>query len=156
MSFYQLYQKEYDRIIEAFKANPDKQQIDIVAGQLKDQKNKNENRRFKDNIHPALTMARIFATWSMTKVDLADKENIQIVYQPHPAQIVAIYLLIGLNDSNVNNSLIEVLTGQGKSIVLAGLCIYLALKGFRPYCACYSQYLSTRDQQEFKDLFIRL
>jgi hypothetical protein len=90
------------------------------------------------------------------KVDLSNKEDISVDFQPHPAQIVAIYLLIGFNDASLTNVLIEVLTGEGKSIVLAGLCCYLALKGFFPYCACYSEYLSSRDEKDFKELFERL
>jgi hypothetical protein len=39
---------------------------------------------------------------------------------------------------------------------LAGLSSYLALVGFRVRCACYSAYLSSRDQESFKELFERL
>jgi superfamily II DNA or RNA helicase len=105
---------------------------------LRDQKDKNDHKRLKDNTPVPLTIARIFATWSMMKVDLSSKDEISIDFQPHPAQIVAIYLLTGLSDTKLSNALVEVLTGEGKSIVLAGLCCYLALKGYYPYCACYS------------------
>lgn len=44
-------------------------------------------------------------------------------------------------------------TGQGKSVVLAGLSCYLALCGFEVNCACYSLYLSTRDREDFAELF---
>jgi len=40
-------------------------------------------------------------------------------------------------------------TGQGKSIILAGLSSYLALSGFKVRCACYSSYLSKRDAESF-------
>jgi hypothetical protein len=75
---------------------------------------------------------------------MSDPDNPQIDFQPHPAQIVSILLLIGFND-RISSKLIELKTGEGKSIVLAGLCCYLALSGFKAYCACYSEYLSTRD-----------
>ncbi len=83
---------------------------------------------------------------------MSDPGNLQIDFQPHPAQIVSILLLIGFND-RISSKLIELKTGEGRSIVLAGLCCYLALSGFKAYCACYSEYLSTRDLKMFKDLF---
>ena len=47
----------------------------------------------------------------------------------------------------------EVGTGEGKSIVLAIASAYLAIVGFNIRCACYSQYLSDRDQEKFQFLF---
>jgi hypothetical protein len=41
LSFYDQYEKEYNRIIDNFKLNPDEEQINIVAKQLRDQKAKN-------------------------------------------------------------------------------------------------------------------
>lgn len=41
--------------------------------------------------------------------------------------------------------MVEVKTGEGKSVVLAVLAAYLALVGFDVYEACYSLYLSQRD-----------
>jgi preprotein translocase subunit SecA len=50
---------------------------------------------------------------------------------------------------NIRNGMAEVKTGEGKSIVLAGLCCFLALKGYYTYCACYSSYLSQRDRKDY-------
>jgi hypothetical protein len=47
----------------------------------------------------------------------------------------------------------EVGTGEGKSIVLAILSTYLAVVGYNVRCSCYSQYLSERDENSFKELF---
>lgn len=69
---------------------------------------------------------------------MSDPIEPQINLEPHPAQIVSILLLIGINSDEVSSKLIELKTGEGKSIVLAGLCAYLALNGFKAYCACYS------------------
>lgn len=38
--------------------------------------------------------------------------------------------------------MVQISTGEGKSVVLAGLSVFLALVGFDVYEACYSQYLS--------------
>jgi hypothetical protein len=56
-------------------------------------------------------------------------------------------VLIGIsnNDGILANRLAQVSTGEGKSIILAGLSAYLALIGFNVRCACYSSYLSNRD-----------
>ena len=47
----------------------------------------------------------------------------------------------------------EIGTGEGKSIVLAIVSAYLAVVGFNVRCVCYSQYLSDRDEDDFKKLF---
>jgi preprotein translocase subunit SecA len=78
--------------------------------------------------------------------------------EPHPTQITTLILLLGIAQSNeaLSNRLAQVGTGEGKSIVLAGLSCYLALVGFKVRCACYSSYLSSRDQENFKSLFEKL
>jgi hypothetical protein len=56
----------------------------------------------------------------------------------------------------MQNRLAQIGTGEGKSIILAGLACFLALVGFKVKCACYSPYLSNRDQLSFNNLFSRL
>lgn len=51
--------------------------------------------------------------------------------------------------------MIEILTGEGKSIVLGVLSIVLAKLGYNVKCVCYSEYLSTRDRDSFEDLFVK-
>lgn len=53
----------------------------------------------------------------------------------------------------IKKTIIQVSTGEGKSVILGILSIYLALVGFKVYSACYSTYLSERDYNDFKDLF---
>jgi preprotein translocase subunit SecA len=63
------------------------------------------------------------------------------------AQVIAI-ILIFEEDHKSNGSkscLLEIQTGEGKSIVLAGLACFLALKGYKVYQLCYSKYLVKRD-----------
>ena len=55
-------------------------------------------------------------------------------------------------EGNLDPHMVEVLTGQGKSVVLALTSIVLAFFGFRVDCACYSEYLSARDRNEFKNV----
>jgi preprotein translocase subunit SecA len=52
--------------------------------------------------------------------------------------------------------MVQVSTGEGKSVILGILSTYLALVGFKVYEACYSQYLSGRDYDDFRSLFVCL
>lgn len=45
--------------------------------------------------------------------------------------------------------MVQVSTGEGKSVILGILSTYLALIGFNVYEACYSSYLSERDYKDF-------
>lgn len=54
-----------------------------------------------------------------------------------------------------SHGLIEVLTGEGKSIVLGALSIFMSLVGYTVDCACYNAVLSTRDWNSFVDVFKR-
>ena len=58
--------------------------------------------------------------------------------------------------SPFKNQLIEVLTGEGKSITLGITSALLALLGYRVDVVCYSKYLSERDYDSFSSLFYEL
>lgn len=51
------------------------------------------------------------------------------------------------------DNLVQIKTGEGKSITLAIVISVFALFDFEVSCACYSQYLSIRDFQQFNSLF---
>jgi len=57
------------------------------------------------------------------------------------------------NFVSLPNHLVEIFTGEGKSITLAVTAAVLALLGFDVACACYSEYLSKRDYDSFQPLF---
>ena len=81
-------------------------------------------------------------------------------YKPHPAQITAVLLLLGIvceqNPNQIQNSLAQIETGEGKSVVLGGLSAYLSVCGYKVFCVCYSSYLSQRDFGDFYELFKEL
>jgi hypothetical protein len=92
-------------------------------------------------------------------------QSSNLSWQPHPTQVVAILRLLSIdvvpymwsNDvNNLNNHLLQIGTGEGKSITLAVAASLLALLGFDVNIACYSDYLSRRDQNEFNSLFSAL
>lgn len=47
-----------------------------------------------------------------------------------------------LNKTTFDNQLIQILTGEGKSIILGFLAALFALIGYNVDVACYSKYLS--------------
>ena len=59
-----------------------------------------------------------------------------------------------LQASNLTEShLIQVKTGEGKSVLLGVLATLLAVMGCEVDCVCYSQYLSRRDKAAFSKVF---
>eukprot|EP01038_Epipyxis_sp_PR26KG_P012865 gene12865-17241_t len=129
------------------------------------------------------SMAYVFAYWTLTRYRGAgailppktnnssngneSKESATMndprdsLIQPHPAQICAIFRLfgidkresIGLNKVGLEKHLIQVFTGEGKSVILAITSTLLGMMGYAVDCACYSSYLSERDYGEFQDIF---
>lgn len=100
----------------------------------------------------------------------------QFHFIPHPAQVVAIFRMLGLGysssaatssadldldldlgvDLGLAKNLVQIGTGEGKSVTLAITASTLALFGMHTYCVCYSSYLSQRDYSAFEALFQRL
>ncbi|CAG9315944.1 unnamed protein product [Blepharisma stoltei] len=87
-----------------------------------------------------------------------DEEGETTFFKPHAIQILSIFRMIGIGYENVEpkNNLVQILTGEGKSITLAFLCSMLALLGFSVNCACYSEHLSNRDFEDFQPLYAAL
>eukprot|EP01041_Mallomonas_annulata_P003358 gene3358-6649_t len=121
-------------------------------------------------------LAGVFAVWTiLTSKDMYKETNDRCcLIKPHTIQLIAIFCLMGLDTkdgvwstfSNSLNSfaggkiqptldghLIQVGTGEGKSILLGGLSCLLAIFGYEVSCASYSKYLSNRDYEAFRELF---
>ena len=116
------------------------------------------NRKVKDSVIDL--MAGVFAIWTLlhsqsyfTATDAKDKDA--YLKQPRTAQIVSIIRLLSIDDigSNMVRNLVQIGTGEGKSLTLAVASCILALLQFDVSCACYSARLSRRDENSFKDLF---
>jgi hypothetical protein len=72
---------------------------------------------------------------------------------------MTVFLLLGIccnKRNSLEKGLAQVLTGEGKSVVLACLSCYLALVKFNVSCVCYSRALSQRDYNAFLPLFEKL
>ena len=85
--------------------------------------------------------------------DCKDPET--ILLKPHTIQVITILRLLGCIDSptKLQNQLMQIGTGEGKSIILGALATIFGVLGFRVRCVCYSEYLSARDYQDFKKIF---
>jgi hypothetical protein len=122
-------------------------------------------------------LSHLCAHWTLSETDSyndakatggasADRSN--YLKQPHAAQVVAILRLLG--DLNVgwsgggimkpktpsfssSNHLVQIKTGEGKSVTLAMTAAVLALLGCDVKCVCFSEYLSQRDFMAFESLF---
>jgi hypothetical protein len=124
-------------------------------------------------------LSLIFAYWTLLNTGKyvgANKrqvvrEGILFYLQPHAAQVVCILRLLALDRDEpatagvpraasdvaaFSGHMAQVPTGEGKSIVLAALAIVFALLGFSVDCACYSEYLSRRDFDDFALMFSAL
>jgi hypothetical protein len=83
-----------------------------------------------------------------------NKFNEKYFLKPHCIQILGIFKILALDNDKTNkidNNLAEILTGQGKSWALGLLAGFFNLIGYKVNVACYSIYLSERDQKDFKN-----
>lgn len=72
--------------------------------------------------------------------------------KPHPAQILAVIRVLCCDSGVLKNNLIEMQTGEGKSVLLALTSTILALQGCKVFVGCYSLNLSERDQTEMRNM----
>ncbi|CAF3928132.1 unnamed protein product [Rotaria sp. Silwood2] len=129
---------------------------------------------FRDKI-PEL-LAYIFAVWTLKNTQhynaLRGIESARAyLLMPHVAQVLAIFRILGIgykkyakikeskksltgkiSDDLINN-LVEIRTGEGKSVVMAVTACVFALIGVDVNCSCYSEVLSARDKNDFASVF---
>jgi hypothetical protein len=119
----------------------------------------------KERLH--FLVAHIFGLWSLrysaqdyyeAHFDTSADKRSAFILQPHATQVLAIFRLLGLDSKSatLESQLVQIGTGEGKSVALAVVAIVLALHGMHVNCACYSPYLSKRDFETFEGLFTYL
>ncbi|CAF1084596.1 unnamed protein product [Adineta steineri] len=129
---------------------------------------------FKDDI--PILLAYIFAIWTLKNTQHYNTmrgidESKSYLLMPHVGQVIAIFRLLGLGyekkvkipvigktvlkriSEDLANNLVEVGTGEGKSVILAITACVFALTGVDVSCSCYSEVLSTRDKNDFASVF---
>ncbi|CAF0939888.1 unnamed protein product [Adineta steineri] len=154
----------YTKLIENYlKINIDFQKLisetKLIAGDIKQTPDNIQWDAYVRDRIPKL-IAHIFALWTLQNAssyfdveDVVDRKN--YLLQPHAAQVVSIFRMLGVGDENekLKNNLVQIGTGEGKSITLGVTASVLALLGFDVRCACYSPYLSQRDYNGFLPVF---
>jgi hypothetical protein len=104
----------------------------------------------------------VFAHWSLTNVSdlvLADSKTrfSKYIMKPHAAQVVACWIMLNCPSTDefhdLKNQLLELKTGEGKSIVLGVVATILATWGYEVDVVCYSAHLSDRDERAFHSMF---
>ncbi|CAF1621850.1 unnamed protein product [Rotaria sp. Silwood1] len=131
-------------------------------------------RSFRDEIPDLL--AHIFAVWTLQNTKhyntMRGIEAAQsYLLMPHVGQVIAIFRLLGIGYENYKkiighkvpftrkisddliNNLVQVGTGEGKSVVMAITACVFALTGVDVNCSCYSEVLSARDKNDFASVF---
>ncbi|XP_019537729.3 uncharacterized protein LOC109408796 [Aedes albopictus] len=107
---------------------------------------------FKQTVLPEI-LAGLGSVWSiMISKDVASSGK---YLQPHSIQILSILRLLSVDreTTGVEKHLAQILTGQGKSLVLGLSAALLALFNHDVVVVCYSKYLASRDFNDFKGLF---
>jgi hypothetical protein len=133
------YQVIYDSIINEYRISPNDSVFMSLQGKIQS-KALETKMSYAEHKYPREheLIAMIFALWTISK-STKTNEGIEFLYNPHPAQIITILLILGASTTNgLGNRLAQVLTGEGKSVVLAGLACYLALIGKDVSVVCYS------------------
>ncbi|XP_058813067.1 uncharacterized protein LOC131677338 [Topomyia yanbarensis] len=98
-------------------------------------------------------LAGLAALWSV--LVSKDVSSTGKYLTPHCIQILCILRLLSVDreGKGVAKHLAQVLTGQGKSLVLGLTAALFALTGHKPQIVCYNQYLVTRDESDFMPFF---
>ena len=153
--FIAVYSVQVNNLISDIRSFPKesvKSRIDSIAAYMDAKHLSRTHREFGE------FLALIAAIWTY----LAAKEGTQhglekkFVKQPHATQILGIFRLLGLDEDGLGNHLIQINTGEGKSVALGFTAVVLAKLGYRVDVVCYNRYLSQRDFREFSDLFSAL
>ncbi|CAF4926654.1 unnamed protein product, partial [Rotaria sp. Silwood1] len=121
-------------------------------------------------------LAHIFTVWTIINNDEYNElrgleSSNDYLLMPHVGQVIAIFRILGIgyqedkklpiinitykkkiSDDLVNN-LVEIGTGEGKSVVIAITACIFALIGADVVCSCYSEVLSERDMNDFVPVF---
>ena len=129
--------------------------------------NKNANLiSLKGNVRQKIVelMANVFALWTLRnskhyfEAKCDGNGDDMYLKKPRVAQVISIFRLLSIDDESGTfvRNLIEIGTGEGKSLTLAITACILALIGYHVSCACYSKYLSARDYKEYEFIFAEL
>jgi len=144
------WKKWHDQFKKEFREKYDKCILHELEETVEETKELIRKRSFLPSI-----LARICVVWSFQKTGgMSSGQGQTFRLEPHPIQLLCLFRLLQTsNSTKFCNQLVEILTGEGKSVVLGICATYFALCGFAVHSICYSQYLSERDYKDFEQLF---
>jgi len=156
LGYYETFQSHFQRSITKYQ-----QSKDPITNLRKFSPIIEETKRLlKDfNVYLPEILANICAVWSLKKSNvnldsLEESDEDEFWLQPHPVQFLTLYRLLNAPDeSSFYSQLVQVKTGEGKSLILGVLSTVFGLLGYEVSCVCYSSYLSQRDFTEFESVF---
>ena len=174
---FERYQKEYDRCFKEWTAGrlpPEELAQKTIAAAAGIQPG--SSLRWCNKVVEAVPtlLARVFCYFTISKsgdsysrlLEQADKFDEKeggsamnmdnVLLKPHCTQVLTVLQMLGYGSSvgaALQRQLMQIRTGEGKSIILGACSTVLALLGFRVRCVCYSDYLSGRDFDLFCELF---
>nr|XP_029726303.1 uncharacterized protein LOC115265423 [Aedes albopictus] len=155
-NIFNRYNDQYEKYMRDYADKDDTDMIDLI---VQDTQNKVYNKlhpewspEFKRNEIPCI-LAGPVAVWSILVSE--DVSQTGQYLKPHTIQVLSILRLLSLDNYNVGveNHLAQILTGQGKSVILGLTAVVLALLGHNVEIVCYSEYLVERDANDFQSLF---
>ncbi|EDS33770.1 conserved hypothetical protein [Culex quinquefasciatus] len=154
--FYRKYSEQFEKYMTQNDSLQTTARIAPIVAEVKRHKRHyladKWNVDFKFNVMPVL-LAGLSAVWSLhVSKDVASSGQ---YLKPHCIQILCVSRLLSAEKvtPGVRKHLAQVLTGQGKSLVLAVVAAVLALCGHSVQVMCYSEYLATRDEKDFKEFY---
>ncbi|KAL9698201.1 hypothetical protein quinque_001642 [Culex quinquefasciatus] len=154
--FYRKYSEQFEKYMTQNDTLEMAARITPIVAEVKRHKRhylaEKWNVDFKFNVMPVL-LAGLSAVWSLhVSKDVASSGQ---YLKPHCVQILCVSRLLSAEKvtPGVRKHLAQVLTGQGKSLVLALVAAVLALCGHFVQVMCYSEYLATRDEKDFKEFY---
>uniref|UniRef100_A0A0K8SWL7 SecA DEAD-like N-terminal domain-containing protein n=1 Tax=Lygus hesperus TaxID=30085 RepID=A0A0K8SWL7_LYGHE len=155
---YNRYLEKYNEYISDVKSkNPHNSVNGIVTSMKREYEDFEEFTNWGDDfklVELPKILAGLSAVWSL--LVSKDVSSSGKFLKPHCIQILCIMRLLSVDNSaqGVEHHLAQVLTGQGKSVILGLLSAFLAFTGHEVRVVCYSSYLANRDETDFKDFFL--
>uniref|UniRef100_A0A8D8K9J2 Protein translocase subunit SecA 2 n=3 Tax=Culex pipiens TaxID=7175 RepID=A0A8D8K9J2_CULPI len=153
---YDIYCDRFDKIMAITMGKQHTEKISFITQKkLKSVQQihfKHWSQRFKQHTLPTI-LAKLAAIWSIQVSK--DVSSTVGFFKPHCIQVLCVLRMLSADQIKVGveKHFAQVLTGQGKSLVLALTAAILALTGHKVDLVCYNTYLVQKDETEFEDFF---
>ncbi|KAL4481681.1 hypothetical protein ABPG74_007770 [Tetrahymena malaccensis] len=168
--YYNTYLQKYEEVIKNFQYQKDQWTEIIVQAKSISKKVTLPKKEWQDKNSILHLLAFICAYWTLIDSGQQNQGKQTVYKKPNHTQIISIIMLLGIHketgiwqgvknllsnnqQAQFSNQLIEILTGEGKSITLGFCSLILALLGCEVDMVCYSKYLSERDDLDFRNIF---